>query len=156
MNIDDYNSAAWDHEVEKQTEWTRPVSEARIADARKGNFSIVLTPQIPVPAEWFPPLQGADVLCLACGGGQQSPVLAAAGANVTVLDNSEKQLGQDRLVAEREGLDITLVKGDMRDLSVFDDSSFDLIFHPVSNGYISDVRPVWLESFRVLRPGGSL
>jgi len=30
--------------------------------------------------------------CLASGGGQQGPVLAAAGAHVTVFDNSPRQL----------------------------------------------------------------
>ena len=44
----------------------------------------------------------------------------------------------------------------MRDLSVFEDGSFDLIVHPVSNVFVPDVRPVWREAFRVLRPGGAL
>jgi len=42
----------------------------------------------------------------------------------------------------------------MRDLSVFADESFDFIFHPVSNLFIHEVRPVWKEAFRVLRRGG--
>jgi SAM-dependent methyltransferase len=96
------------------------------------------------------------VLCLASGGGQQGPILAAAGARVTVFDNSPRQLGQDRMVAEREGLEIRTLEGDMRDLSIFDDASFDLIVHPVSNTFIPDARPVWREAFRVLRPGGAL
>jgi len=41
----------------------------------------VLAGYQPVPREWFPAeLAGAAVLCLAAGGGQQGPVLAAAGA----------------------------------------------------------------------------
>ena len=44
----------------------------------------------------------------------------------------------------------------MRDLVVFASVSFDLIVHPVSNVFIPDVRPVWREAYRVLRPGGSL
>ena len=32
----------------------------------------------------------------------------------------------------------------------------DLVFHPVSNVFAADVRPVWREAFRVLRPGGLL
>jgi ubiquinone/menaquinone biosynthesis C-methylase UbiE len=74
-----------------------------------------------------------------------------------VFDNSPRQLDQDRVVAEREGLtNLKTVEGDMRDLSVFEDESFDLIFHPVSNLFIHDVRPVWREAFRVLRQGGSM
>src|SRR5512137_2653648 len=151
-----YNSAAWDKAVERQSEWTIPVSPALIAAARGGEWQIVLTPTKPVPAGWFPPLAGADVLCLASGGGQQGPILAAAGAHVTVFDNSPRQLAQDRLVAEREGLAIRTVEGDMADLSAFDDASFDLIVHPVSNIFAQDVLPVWREAYRVLRPGGVL
>ena len=62
----------------------------------------------------------------------------------------------DRLVADRENLEIKTVEGDMRDLSCFDSSSFDLIFHPCSNCFVPDIRPVWNEAYRVLRPGGRL
>jgi SAM-dependent methyltransferase len=77
-------------------------------------------------------------------------------ADVTVFDNSPVQLAQDRLVADREGLEIETVLGDMADLGVFPEARFDLIVHPVSNVFAPDVRPVWREAFRVLRPGGSL
>jgi SAM-dependent methyltransferase len=118
---------------------------------------VVLIGYEPVPREWFPDeLHGIDVLCLASGGGQQGPVLAAAGANVTVFDNSPRQLEQDRSVADREGLTIRTVIGDMRDLSAFQDDSFDLVFHPVSNLFCPELSPVWRECFRVLRPGGTL
>jgi SAM-dependent methyltransferase len=83
-------------------------------------------------------------------------ILAAAGAQVTVYDNSPRQLARDREVAARDGLDIRTVEGDMADLSAFGDASFDLIFHPVSNIFAADVLPVWREAYRVLRPGGVL
>jgi ubiquinone/menaquinone biosynthesis C-methylase UbiE len=156
MGVRDYNREAWDREVERGNEWTVPVGPDVIEAARHGRWEIVLTETRPVPRDWFPDLEGADVLCLASGGGQQAPVLAAAGANVTVLDNSPSQLAQDRLVAERHSLTIETVEGDMADLSVFADESFDLVFHPVSNLFAPEVRPVWAEAFRVLRRGGSL
>jgi SAM-dependent methyltransferase len=156
LNVIAYNRAAWNRQVESGNEWTVPVGPEVIAAARGGRWSVLLTPTIPVPAAWFPPMPGADVLCLASGGGQQGPVFAAAGARVTVLDNSPRQLAQDRLVAEREGLAIRTVEGQMADLSAFADGSFDLVFHPVSNVFAPDVRPVWREAFRVLRPGGAL
>ena len=158
MDIRAYNRDAWNNYVEGgKSLWTQPVSPEIIARARKGEFSILLTEYIQVPHEWFPPLNGLDALCLACGGGQQGPVLAAAGANVTVFDNSPRQLDQDRSVAEREGLsNLRTLEGDMRDLSMFADESFDFIFHPVSNLFIPDVRPVWREAFRVLRHGGTM
>jgi hypothetical protein len=142
MDIREYNREAWDHEVKKGNKWTIPVSAETIAEARRGDWQIVLTPTIPVPREWFPQIKGADVMRLASGGGQQGPVLAAAGASVTVLDNSPLQLEQDRLVAERDGLSIHLVEGDMVDLSMFDSMSYDLIVHPMSNTFVPDVLQV--------------
>jgi SAM-dependent methyltransferase len=53
-------------------------------------------------------------------------------------------------------LQLDVVQGDMRDLSAFADGSFDLVFHPISNLYVPDIRPVWRECFRVLRAGGTL
>jgi SAM-dependent methyltransferase len=128
-----------------------------VARARRGDWSVVLIGYEPVPRGWFPAdLRGVDILGLAAGGGQQGPVLAAAGANVTVFDNSPRQLEQDRLVAGRDGLAIETVLGDMRDLRAFADESFDLILHPVSNLFCPDLAAVWRECFRVLRPGGAL
>ena len=152
------NRAAWTKEVREGNIWTKPVGPEVIADARRGKWSLLLTPTKPVPASWYPPTIacGGKVLCLASGGGQQGPVLAAAGADVTVIDNCPAQLESDRLVAEREGLSIRLELGDMRDLGRFDDESFDLVFHPVSNCFVDTVLPVWRESYRVLRPGGVL
>ena len=80
-----YNRAAWDREVDQENEWTRPVEPDVIARARAGEWSVVLIGYQPVPRDWFPAdLAGTAVLCLASGGGQQGPVLAATGADVTV------------------------------------------------------------------------
>jgi SAM-dependent methyltransferase len=151
-----HNAIAWDTQCEKQGQWSRPVDADIIANARRGDWQVILTPNKAVPREWFGELRGRDVLCLASGGGQQGPVLAAAGANVTVLDQSQKQLDCDRLVATRESLDMQLVRGDMTNLSMLDDASFDIVFHPCSNCFTPNVRPVWKEAFRVLRPQGVL
>lgn len=156
MDVRQYNRQAWDHQVSEKSPWTVPVDTATMEKARGGNWQVILTPTVPVPREWFGDLTECDLLCLASGGGQQGPVLAVAGARVTVFDNSPAQLAQDRLVAERENLDLRLIEGDMADLSVFDDESFDLIFHPVANCFVPDLKPVWREAFRVLRPGGVL
>jgi SAM-dependent methyltransferase len=156
MDVLAYNRHAWDRQAEKGNRWTVPVGPEVIAAARRGDWQVVLTPTRPVPAGWFPALSGLDVLCLASGGGQQGPVFAAAGAAVTVLDASPAQLARDRLVADREGLTIRTVQGDMADLSAFPAGSFGLVFHPCSNCFAPDVRPVWREAFRVLRPGGVL
>ncbi|MET0591262.1 MAG: class I SAM-dependent methyltransferase [Polyangiaceae bacterium] len=154
MDILSYNRQAWDRSVAEGNRWTVPVTSEDIAAARRGEWAIVLTPQKPVPRHWFPDLEELDVLALASGGGQQGPILAAAGANVTVFDNSPAQLAQDRLVADRDGLKLETVQGDMADLSRFPKESFDLIVHPVSNCFVPDVKRVWREAYRVLRAGG--
>jgi SAM-dependent methyltransferase len=156
MDTVSYNREAWTKEVAEGNIWTLPVGPEVVAAARRGDWSLLLTPMKPVPSDWFGPVAGKRVLCLASGGGQQGPILAAAGARVTVFDNCPAQLDRDREVAAREGLDIQIEQGDMRDLGRFADSSFDLIFHPVSNVFVDDVKPVWKECFRVLAPGGVL
>jgi len=157
MDVRSYNRDAWNREVETgENRWTQPVSSEVIEQAKHGEFDILLTENIPVPHHWFPSLKGADVLCLACGGGQQGPILAALGANVTVFDNSPSQLKQDQLVAEREALSLRTVEGDAADLSMFADESFDLVFNPCSTVFMPDVRAVWKECARVLRSGGIL
>ena len=156
MDIRAHNRAAWDRSVLDGNRWTVPVGSAEIAAAREGQWSIILTPHKPVPRAWFPDLRDLDVLALASAGGQQGPILAAAGAVVTVFDNSPAQLAQDRLVADRDGLTLTTVEGDMADLSAFPAETFDLIVHACSNCFVPDVRRVWREAHRVLRRGGAL
>ena len=155
-----YNRYAWDLAVERKSVWTVPIDSGTVAAARRGRWQISLTPTKAAPRHWFPALRGAEILCLAAGGGQQGPVLAAAGeesgARVTVFDNSPRQLAQDRRVAGREGLNLAVVEGDMRDLCAFADGSFNLIVHPCSNLFVPDVRPVWRECARVLKEGGVL
>ena len=150
------NQQGWNRRVEEADVWTQPVSSEKIERARGGDWSILLTPNRPVPRAWLGDVAGRDILCLASGGGQQGPVLAAAGAHVTVFDASTRQLAQDEMVAARDGLGLTAMQGFMHDLSAFADGTFDLIFHPASNCFAPEIAPVWLECFRVLRPGGAL
>ncbi len=156
FNLAEYNREAWDKEVREGNKWTIPVSKEEIAEARKGKVRIFLTPTRPVPDSWLEGLSGKKVLCLASGGGQQGPLLAARGAEVAVIDHCPAQLEKDRMVANRENLTLHLQQGDMRDLSCFEKDSFDFIVHPVSNCFVDDVRIVWKEAFRVLKPGGVL
>jgi SAM-dependent methyltransferase len=156
MNILDHNSAAWDALSANEIEWSVPVSREEIEKARTGVWEVILTPKKPVPREWFGEVKGKDILCLASGGGQQAPILAAAGAKITSFDNSAKQLEKDEYVAERENLQIQLEKGDAADLSRFDNDSFDLIFNPCSNCFMANLETVWQECFRILRGGGAL
>ena len=48
-----------------------------------------------------------------------------------------------------------IVKAETHNLP-FEDDSFDFIFNPVSNCFIPEIQPVWEETFRVLRKGGTM
>ena len=157
IDVLSHNRNAWNKESRSgNSPWCRPVDERTIAEARDDRWTVALTPNAAVPTSWFDGARGKRVLCLASGGGQQAPVLAAAGARVTSFDISEEQLAKDELVAKREDLEIELVQGDMADLSCFDAGRFDIVFHPVSNVFVPDVRAVWRECYRVLGSPGRL
>ena len=161
-NYTQINSQTIDSWVEEGWEWGRPLTHEAFIKAQQGHWQVVLTPQVAVPPNWFSPyikkgrLEGVKILGLASGGGQQMPVFAALGAKGTVLDYSQKQLDNEALVAQREDYDISIIKADMAKPLPFEDETFHIIFHPVSNCYIEDVHHVWRECYRLLKPGGIL
>lgn len=149
-----HNRSAWDKQASSGCQWSEPASAESIARARAGEVEIVLTPIKHVPRHWLGAVAGRDILLMAGGGGQQTPILAAAGAIVTCLDNSPRQLQLDNEVAQREQLTVKTVLGDMANMSMFADNSFDLVINPCSVSFVPDVLPIWNEAFRVLKPGG--
>ncbi len=155
-NYIEINSKFFDKWVEEGWEWGQPISHEVYERAKNNDWFVVLTPTKPVPKEWFCEMKNARILGLASGGGQQMPIFSALGAYCTVLDYSEKQLQSEKEVAERENYEIEIVRADMTKSLPFEDESFDLIFHPVSNSYIEDVLPVWMECYRILKRGGIL
>ncbi len=156
MEYTEINAGTIDRWVDEGWEWGQPISHEEYEKARSGEWDVKLTPVKYVPHEWFGRLKGKKLLGLASGGGQQMPIFTALGAECIVLDYSERMLEQDRLVAAREGYDIGIVRADMTKKLPFEDDSFDIIFHPVSNCYIEDVKHVWKECHRVLKKGGVL
>ena len=156
MNYQDINRATIERWIEEGWEWGKPISHETYLQAQKGQWEVLLTPTKPVPREWLGEIKGKKILGLAAGGGQQMPIFAALGAVCTVLDYSEKQLESERLVAAREGYAITTVRGDMTKPLPFSEESFDIIFHPVSNCYVREVKPIWKECARILKKGGVL
>ena len=155
MTYQEINARTIDRWVEEGWEWGVPVSHETFINAKNGVWDVVLTPTVPVPHDWFGDLRGKKVLGLASGGGQQIPIFAALGAEVTVLDLSDRQLESELLVAEREGYDVRIVKADMTKPLPFPDETFDLIFHPVSDCYVEEVEPIFREAYRVLKKGGA-
>jgi len=152
----DVNSKVIDQWVEEGWEWGTPISHEMYLNALNGNWDVLLTPTVPVPHSWFPSFKNLSILGLASGGGQQMPIFTALGAKCSVLDYSTKQLEQEKLVAIREAYQIEIIHADMTKPLPFSDNSFDLIFHPVSNSYIKDVKSVFKECYRILKRGGIL
>ena len=156
-NYQDINASTIDRWVEEGWEWGKPISHEEYLDALQGDWKMFLTPTKPVPNDWFGgSLKGKKVLGLASGGGQQMPIFAALGADCTVLDYSPRQIESERMVSEREGYQIRIIRADMTKPLPFEDGEFDLIFHPVSNCYVKEVKPIFRECYRVLKPGGIL
>lgn len=139
-----------------QHSWSQPVSSEIIEAAKNGCWQLNITKKS-LPKDWLPQdIKNKKILCLAAAGGQQAPILAAAGAEVTVFDLSEEQLALDRQVAAAHNLSLVTIQGDMSHLAGVNKNTFDYIIHPISNLYVADLDPVWQECFRVLRPGGGL
>lgn len=150
------NSKVVDKWVEEGWEWGQAISHEAFEKAQNNDWSVVLTPIKPVPKNWFCKMKDAQILGLASGGGQQMPIFTALGAKCTVLDYSEKQLFKEIEVAKREKYEIKTIRADMTKPLPFEDESFDMVFHPVSNCYIEDILPVWKECHRILKKGGIL
>ena len=154
MNEAELNSKAWDWEVGRNNLWTTIVSEEEIEKARNGEIDIWITPEHNVPPAWLEGIKGRKVLLLACGGGQQTPLLAAAGAEVTNVDISPLQIEQDRKALEKYGLKADARVGDMRNLSFLEDECVDYVICPHSLNFISSLDEFYSESYRVLKKGG--
>ncbi len=141
--------------VEAGADWTQCASNEDIAAAKNGIIKLKLSGNRETPPEWLiNPAADKKVLCLAGAGGLQGPILAAAGYEVTVLDISDQMLEKDRFIAQKEGLEIETVHGNMCDMSMFDDERFDMIINPPSMMYVPDVGPVMKECYRVLKKDG--
>lgn len=139
--------------VEHNVNWSACATPEEMQKAREGELTIKFFDK-EIPWDWLKDIKGKKILCLAGAGGLQAPLLALAGAEVTVLDLSEKMLDKDRKIAETEQLNIRIEKGNMCNLSRFPDGSFDYILNPTSLMYVPDVKPVFKECYRVLKSGG--
>lgn len=138
------NERKWDELVRKDVPCGRPKTDL---DTQKAK-------------EWLDEenilgdLTGKKVLCLASGGGQQSIGFALLGAEVTVVDFSSEQLKKDEEVAKKYSKDIRIIKSDMRDLSIFKDQEFDVVYQPYAINYIPETEKLFDEVSRILKNGG--
>ena len=159
------NRTHWEAEAKKRERYATPwldLDVAALRDYSAGRASTFQLPSWTGAAGKVDPcdrivtkdVAGKNVLCLASGGGQQSALFGLLGAHVTVLDIAEGQLASDRQAADHYGYDVRTVHGDMRDLAPFDDASFDLVYQAISICFVPEVRDVYAEVARVLKPAG--
>ena len=94
------NEDRWNH---VKNDYTKPLTHEELEEVRKNPISVALTVGKKVPIEWFEKANGKKILGLACGGGQQGPIFAVKGYDITIMDFSASQLQRDGMVAEREG-----------------------------------------------------
>jgi SAM-dependent methyltransferase len=142
--IAQYNTQRWKSLTHVNALFTRPALQLDVTSAR----------QRIDPEGRLGDITGKRVLCLASGGGQQSAIFGLLGAQVTVFDLSEEQLQRDRQVADHYHLAITTEQGDMRDLSRFEEASFDLVWQPYSINFVPDVQMVFRQVARLLPRDG--
>jgi len=142
--VAEYIQARWKALVEADALFTRPQLNYDAESARQKIDS----------AGKLGDVAGKNVLCIAGGGGQQSAAFALLGARVTVFDISREQLERDAQAAAHYNLKIKLMQGDMRDLSRFDDASFDIVDHSYSINFVPEAVSVFRQVARVLRAGG--
>jgi len=141
----DQNRRAWNERIQRRAWHTEPASEKDFLD--------------PLAAVddcgWLGDnVRGRRVLCLAAGGGKHGPLLAAAGAEVIVVDLSPAMLEQDRRVAAARGLTLRTVEASMDNLSMLPNAGFEIVIQPVSTCYVPDLATVYREVARSTAPGG--
>ena len=143
-NINKINRQRWNALANANVEWSRPFFELTREQATKyiSRYGIIKD------------VSGRIVLCLASGGGQDSVAFGLLGADVTVMDLSDIQLEHDRQAAAHHNLRVTAIQGDMRDLSVFPENAFDVVWQPYSVNFVPSLEQVYAEVARVLKPSG--
>jgi len=145
--IDDYrkiNRSAWAYLAAHGSDSSQPYQPDQLAAAGQH-----------LRASGFLPNKGVGrVLVLGGGGGQQGPLFASMGYDVTVADLSPDQLRRDQDFADQLGIDLECVELDMLNLEFLYGRDFDLVHQPISACYVPDVRLLYLQVAQVLRPGG--
>ncbi len=153
------NKKWWEQMVDEECGFTKPwlnLNQEMVEKYAKGQIKNPLSPLNEIwPVEILANLKNKKVLCLAAGGGQQSAIFGLLGADVTVFDIAEKQLAGDQKAAHHYGYRIKTIQGDMSDLKEITSNYFDLVYQAPSMCYVSDIRKVYQEVFRVLKKGGT-
>ncbi|TQK19601.1 methyltransferase family protein [Microbacterium sp. SLBN-154] len=100
-------------------------------------------------------LRGKDLCHLQCHIGTDTVSLARAGARVTALDFSDRALEVAARPAERAGVDVTWVLGDVLEARTHVSGDFDIVYTSVGTiGWLRDLDRWAMQIAALLRPGG--
>lgn len=143
-NINKTNRQRWNALANANVEYSRPFLDYTPEKAAEYVYRYGILQNV----------HGKKVLCLASGGGQDSVAFGLLGAEVEVLDLSDVQLSRDREGAVHHGLPVSTYQGDMRDLSIFPDDTFDIVWQAYSVNFVPSVETVGGEVARVLKQDG--
>ena len=106
----------------------------------------------PIVRQALGDVTGLSVLDLGCGTGRHALRLAAAGARVTAVDFSEGMLSEARRKPGAEA--VRFLVHDLHLPLPFEARGFDRIVSGLVLEHLSDLRFVFGEARRVLKPGG--
>lgn len=142
-SVSEINSKAWDIEVENEHWATIPISTEELEKLEQEGFPISLTGSRYLPTDWLGEVVGKDILCVACGGGQQTLLLALKGANVTSLDNSARQLDRDRESASKHQVVVETILGSMDSAQSYPNHQYDYIILGMGAQFVEDISKVF-------------
>ena len=130
-----------------------PDAYRRWRESRLGQITDRLEEQLILELVGLP--AGRRALDVGCGDGLLAATLAGSGAVVTGIDNDPRMLTAGRIRAQRVGLAMEFVKGDIHRLP-FGDATFDVVIAVAVLCFVSDAERVAREMARVLKPGGDM
>src|SRR5690554_4221118 len=100
-------------------------------------------------------MTGMRAVELGCGTAYVSAWMARRGAQVSAIDNSEKQLSTARRLAAQRGIELDLHHGNAES-TPYASESFDFAISEYGAAIWCDPA-VWIpEAYRILKPGGRL
>ncbi len=102
------------------------------------------------------PLAGCRCLEAGCGAGQNSIVLARAGARCLAIDASVRQIALGRPLAQRCRVSVDYRVQTLESLPDAALGAFDLVHSVHALAFVSDPRAVLQGMIRMLKPGGTL
>ncbi len=128
-------------------------------DEHSENYALMVTDNIynamyerPAILDLLPPLEGKHVLDAGCGPGFQTRWMVEQGAQVTAVDVSTKMIA---IAQKRVGDGATFRQHDLsKPIHFLAEQSQDIVLSSLAVHYIFDLRRLFTEYARILKPNG--